>query len=110
VKTMAEEISLHSQIGRDEKGQYCTGCNHRYGYAAQRGLNLQACEHVAAMLTAAGFGPVKAAAAGALRDAAKVLEFDASNSSYTDPEEVTQGQLNAAEWLCARAATIKADQ
>jgi hypothetical protein len=70
VKTMAEEISLHSQIGRDEKGQYCTGCNHRYGYAAERGLNLQACEHVAAMLTAAGFGPVKAAQAEALRGAA----------------------------------------
>jgi hypothetical protein len=67
---MAEEISLHSQIGRDEKGQYCTGCNHRYGYAAERGLNLQACEHVAAMLTAAGFGPVKAAQAEALRAAA----------------------------------------
>ena len=55
---MAEEISLHSQIGRDEKGQYCAGCNHRYGYAAQRGLNLQACEHVATQLTAAGFGLV----------------------------------------------------
>jgi hypothetical protein len=67
---MAEEISLHSQIGRDEKGQYCAGCNHRYGYAAQRGLNLQACEHVATQLTAAGFGLVADAKREALEEAA----------------------------------------
>jgi len=99
VKTMAEEISLHSQIGRDENGQYCTGCNHRYGFAAERGLNLQACEHVAAMLTAAGFGPVKAAQAAALRDAAEDIELRLSGHSGIS---ITR--------LRARAASIEATQ
>jgi hypothetical protein len=63
----------------------------------------------AEMLTAAGFGPVKAAQAGALRDAASELEEDASRSSYTDAEEVTQGQLDPAEWLRTRAAAVEGD-
>lgn len=57
-KTMAEEIRIHSQIGRDEKGQYCKGCQHRYGYAAERKLHWDASEHVAAALSAAGYGLV----------------------------------------------------
>jgi len=62
VKTMAEEILTHSQIGRDENGQYCKGCGHRLGYAAERELHHRASAHVAAALSAAGFGPVREAA------------------------------------------------
>jgi hypothetical protein len=90
---MAEEISLHSQIGRDEKGQYCAGCNHRYGYAAERGLNLQACEHVATQLTAAGFGLVADAKAEALEEAAASID--------------SGGRIS--QWLRARAAAVRGE-
>lgn len=70
---MAEVLLIHSPIGRDENGQYCKGCNHPYGYAAERTLHQRACDHIAAMLTAAGFGPVKEAGAVALEEAAREM-------------------------------------
>jgi len=94
---MAEEISLHSQIGRDEKGQYCAGCNHRYGYAAQRGLNLQACEHVATQLTAAGFGLAADAKADALEEAAQAWWL----------RDDVQDRFGAWNWLINRAAAVR---
>lgn len=56
---MADAIRIHSQIGRDESGQFCKGCGHRYGYAAVRRLHSKASEHVAEQLSAAGFGDVR---------------------------------------------------
>ena len=58
---MADVIRIHSQIGRDENGQYCKGCGNHYGYAAERTLHRKASAHVAHMLSAAGFGPVQEA-------------------------------------------------
>ena len=76
MKTMAEVIMLHSPIGRDENGQYCKACNHRYGYAADRQLHQQASAHIAEELSAAGFGPVQEAKAQALRDAAEAIRSE----------------------------------
>jgi hypothetical protein len=90
---MADVIRIHSQIGRDERGQYCKGCQHRYGYGAERVLGQRACEHVAQELSAAGFGPVQAARAEALRKAAAV-GWDAAVAAMTyedgTPVEVAQ--------------------
>jgi hypothetical protein len=58
-----------------------------------------------AMLTAAGFGPVKAAAAGALRNAAEYIE--ASIKAGAD-DDVSADATRV--WLRARAATIEATQ
>ena len=60
--------------------------------------------HQAAALSAAGFGPVNEARAGALEDAAEELDATASLTSYNSRDEVTQTWLNAATSLRARAA------
>ena len=53
---------------------------------------------------------IREARAAELEAAADELDADASHSSYSDSEEVTQGQLDAAEWLRARAAAIRASE
>lgn len=112
---MAEVIVLHANFGRDGHGQYCKACNYRYGYGSGRELKRRAADHIEAMLTAAGFGPVKAAQAGALRDAADELAQlpyvkpgAPGRAEYEMVLAVRRGMADA--WLRARAASIEATQ
>ena len=102
-KTMAEEIMLHSPIGRDEQGQYCKACNHRYGYAADRALHQRASAHIAAALSAAGFGLVADAKAEALSKVADTIETYAK-----DGADAEVSPYETAKWLRTRAAAIRA--
>jgi hypothetical protein len=62
--------------------------------------------HQADALTAAGFGPVKAAQAGALREAADAMTRESPGAGpWGTPQYEHQ-----AGWLRARAASIEADQ
>lgn len=111
---MAEVLMAHwSRSTHSDSEPYvdkCDGCGaviYTWGDEPTPGGIEPLAAHQAAALTAAGFGPGAEAKADALEEAAEVLEEDASRSSYTDPEEVTQGQLDAAEWLRARAADLR---
>lgn len=68
VKTMAEVIGAHAVAGMSGGTHIACRCNRAWV------LHSEYREHLEAILTAAGFGPVKAAAAGALRDAADALD------------------------------------
>jgi len=59
VSGMADVTFMHSQMGLDDRGRYCKACGAHYGHAAETELHRRASAHVAAMLTAAGFGPVQ---------------------------------------------------
>jgi len=62
-------------------------------------------DHMAAALAAAGYGPVKEAQAGALREAADLVE---PFSGIGMANGATRGEVAA--WLRARAAAIEAGQ
>jgi hypothetical protein len=101
VKTMAEV--LHEASGKLVDGG-------RMVYLAPTDV-----ARIADALTAAGFGPVKAAQAGALRDAADDLEAApyetltcyATIRDYSDALNVSAGIQAGTRWLRARAAAVE---
>lgn len=95
MKTMAEVLGVHGQLDTSKDGERwfvsCMGCS--WSEEADDPC-MEFAAHQEAMLTAAGFGPVKAAQAGALRDAADGWsDWDALEA----PED----------WLRARAAAVE---
>jgi hypothetical protein len=105
VKTMAEVLTEHSVFEFDDESRLYR-CRCRVWMADE-----DAADHQADALTAAGFGPGKAAAAGALRDAA-------ANILTNDPLDYWAGHLPEglgfqeamSLWLKAHAAAIEAGQ
>lgn len=70
-------------------------------------------EYIAAALTAAGYGPVKEAAAEALRDAAEDIDLPGSTAAGYYASEQDSGyreaERHAETWLRSRAAAIEAE-
>jgi hypothetical protein len=103
VKTMAEVLGAHGQLDTSSDGERwlvsCMGCS--WSQEADDPC-MEFAAHQADALTAAGFGPVKAAQAGALKAAAEAAE------GMHDP--VAPDCQEWADWLRARAASIEADQ
>jgi hypothetical protein len=116
VKTMAEGIAdliMNRAIYQDREGEGMTAYDresHEYQYCQN------AAQSILELLTAAGFGPVKAVAemaaierkamVWALRDAADAFM---PNWFTHHGGRIDQNQCHR-EWLRARAATIEADQ
>lgn len=107
MKTMAEVICSHvadwTTWGDNPEGSdyYTCSCSEVRWHVNTSADYYQAhAEHQAAALTAAGYGPVKEAAAGALRDAAK------SRDESKDLMRFTWGQRI---WLHNRAKAIEAE-
>ena len=112
MKTMAEvleELDKHRPDHREYEGGWwelaCAGCDfakgQRLSHLDWAPYRLHRAEVFAAALSAAGFGPVKAAQAGALRDAADELPLQGR------PVTRLVRHQNVTDWLRARAATIE---
>lgn len=111
-KTMAEVLAEHwsasTHTDHEPPVDQCDGCGavlRKWGDDSDMPAQLAA--HQAAALSAAGYGLVADAKREALEEAADHLEEDASQSSYRDHEAVTQAQLDAGEYLRARAAEMR---
>jgi hypothetical protein len=118
VKTMAEVLAEHYEYNwePDAESWECQ-CGHKLGEDVfRRDADPNHRAHQAAALSAAGFGPVKVAAAEALRDAADILEKSAQNCVLMWGAEPMSALASAsvsainhdARRLRRRAATIEA--
>jgi hypothetical protein len=114
VKTMAGVIASHEMDYTYDGKQ--TGCS--CGHWQSRGpvsATADHADHLQAMLTAAGFGPVKAAAAAALRDAGEAIEARrpemGRDINITQYREGRNDAFALASDICnARAELIEATQ
>jgi hypothetical protein len=103
---MAEVLARHHISVGNEGGWYCSsfGCEPFAHFH-------KATQHQEAMLMAAGFGPVKAAAAEALRDAAVLYMAENADVNQASGNPVaTQEQWRFFHWLGLRAASIEVTQ
>jgi hypothetical protein len=105
VKTMAEVLGDHVIYGMSRGTYLACRCDKTWVTYSEYHAHLEA------ELTAAGFGPVKAAAAGALRGAADELELPGTDAagyySSGDAAGYSEAERHAEVWLKDRAATIE---
>jgi len=106
MKYMAEVLHDHREhaLCYDHEAGWCCICG-------EHDIDTNWRDHVAAALTAAGFGPVKEAAAKALEDAADELELPGCTAiGYYASEQdsgYSEAERHTDKWLRARAAAVR---
>jgi 2C-methyl-D-erythritol 2,4-cyclodiphosphate synthase len=115
---MAEVLACHDDWGTTRGYVHCAGCDWSQGISDTDDADEVFHAHQAAMLTAAGFGPVAEAKAEALEEAAQdfednigVCEFDElarrDGAHWTHIADAWEYQGPYMDWLRNRAAELR---